>query len=1354
MLAILIVAAVAQSPGRDPGLLHRNVEQLTQQKEAEQEATLRRLLQLGGSQAEQAEVLARLANTLRARALSLSIRAQGEESADPAAAERERKIAQTARTEAIERFRERLGKFPKAPGTDESLFFLADALQDSANDQEAVQTARELVKRFPRSAYAPASHVFIGEHLFDAARLDDALAEYRAAAAVPSDDVYPYALYKAAWCRFNQNRFDDAMKLLRRVSEISEKKGNSNSVQLAREARRDYVLSYARTSKPEEARERFVATFGKEHGLKMLEQFDKLLFDTGRDPEAAMIARQLLALHGDAPGAALDETRLLVLAQRGGKRNELLATAKNLVATFQRVRESDKSDKGVQSDAFEEAHRLGEETLRNLAVEIHTEARKTDLPDTWNAARALYADYFTLFPDAPDAYELRFFDGELLYSRNAKAAAAEQYEAVTKLDLAALQAKKKPGRWLQKAAWSAVLSRSETLPEQQAKDTGARAAQRELGPDEEKLHQACLLYLQALPEGAHAVEVAFKAGRLEYISGQLDEAKAHLSWVAKKHPEHELAEYSANLVLDIANIRKDWAGLHASAVEFSGDKKLLSHGTLAADVSRIEEESAYSIADAATPDEKKAQALLAFVDTHPHGQLADKALFGAAAALSRANDIDGALAARARVWKEQPQSPLVPRALLASAADLSAVADLGEAAALLEKYTAGWQKQEANRKWRREHPSPKPAVSKGKPPEGPVFEEAKAQGALHDAVVLREARGELQKAMNDRELSLKLWDKAADKDDQMFALAQLHAKNNEITRAAREFAGIAKSTKKPALSLAAWRESGKLYDRLRETGNATWSWSEAEKTYKTMGPKAREKLSPDGIAAAAEAHYALGNEVFDRFKKQQIVMPLMANLNRKIGLLQQVKKRTEETVSMRQAEPAVCALGQLGEAQMLLGQALAQSPYPPGLNGEQRKLYRAALTEKAKPIIDDARGTLESADEKAHELGVVGACPARVAQLLSKVDGEPEDRDQLQLAASPLVDTPDYVPADGVDGERAKRVLGEALAASDSLPAEAAVAKFEAVSKTSPEASFDYAVALDNAGRADDAEKVYRELANSEPPAKRTGLGQTAAERAAALATVRKDEAAARADLKLTAQPSALEAEIDLALGDAPAAQAAARKVLAQQPLDVRTLCVMARAQLAQKAVLVAKLLAVRAAAADPKAAEPLLVKAEIARVENQPAEELAAAQAAVAADGDSSRAALALGRALYERGQLDAAVESFQSAAELDPASYAAALALGQALEASGDPDGANEALKRATALSPRAAEPHYELARIALDEQDDAQAALKEAKLFLSLSSVPPPADHPVHALILRCEGNPKHETQASVVQGQSAQ
>ncbi len=75
MLALLIAAAVVQ-PGRDPTLLHRGAEPVVAAKEQEQEAALRRMLELGGSPAEQAEVVGRLAALLRSRALRLSIRAQ------------------------------------------------------------------------------------------------------------------------------------------------------------------------------------------------------------------------------------------------------------------------------------------------------------------------------------------------------------------------------------------------------------------------------------------------------------------------------------------------------------------------------------------------------------------------------------------------------------------------------------------------------------------------------------------------------------------------------------------------------------------------------------------------------------------------------------------------------------------------------------------------------------------------------------------------------------------------------------------------------------------------------------------------------------------------------------------------------------------------------------------------------------------------------------------------------------------------------------------------------------------------------------------------------------------------------
>ncbi len=1292
MLALLIAVALSQQPGRDPALLHRHVEQVVAEKEHEQEQSLRRLLELGGTPKEQAEVLARLAGLLRARGLTLAIQAQSEaDSGDEAAAARDRTHAADARSEAIARYHELLKKYPNAGRTDEALFFLADTLQDSGRDQQAVQSARELTRRFPRSQWAPASHVFIGEHLFDAAKLDEALREYRAAAEVPSDEVYPYAIYKAAWCRFNQSAFGDAMKLLKRVVEVSIKAGDVNTVQLAREARRDYALAYGRIGAPEGAHDDFAKSFGKGPALTMLEQYGKLLFDTGRDPEAQLIARQLLALHGDAPAAALDQTRLLVIAQRTGKRKDLLTQAKLLVDTFQRVRKDPAGVAGrgaLEDEKFAEANRLGEETLRNLAIQIHNEARKTELDETWAAARALYSDYLTLFPDAPDAYDLRFFFGELLYTRNLKSAAADQYEAVVRQDVDS----KKAGKWLQKAAWSAVLSRNEAVfgEQKESKDTGERRAQRALAPEEQKLAAACRLYLQALPGGPHAVEVAFKVGRLEYISGELDAAQKHLASIALQHPEHELAEYAANLVLDIANLRKDWPALHEWALKFVGDKRLSAHGTLLQDLKRIEEQSAYALADAAKPDARKAEALLSFVAAHPHGLLADKALFGAAAALSRAGRIDDALAARARVWKEQPQSPLVPRALVASAQDLSAVGDLGEAAGLLEKYAQGYQKQEALKKWRREHPSKTPRS------EGPVYEEARARSGLHDAALLREARGELKQAVQDRSLSLQLWKTAADREESLFAQSQLRARLGETARAARELASLAREAKgKPSLQLRAWQEAARLFAKAHETGNSLWSWTEVELVYKALGPKAREKLPSEAVAAAAGAHFALGGTGFDRFKKEQIKAPLMTTLNRKIALLQAVKKRAEETVAMRQAEPAVCALAQLGEAQMLLGQALAQSPFPPGLNAEQRKLYRAALAEKAQPIYADAKNTLNGADGTALELGVTGACAARVEALLEKLNAKPATRPELPFAPAPVVAAPEMMDARDVASERAKRLLAEALAADGKLPAEQSVAKFHAAAEAEGApgpALFDLAIALDREGRAGEAQKAYRAAAQV-----KGALGYDAAARLAALSASRGDAQAAREALSLAeaAYPGlaarVLRAQVELALGQPEAAQAAARMVLAQDPADAGALCAMARAQFAQGKTGVAKLLASRVEQADAHDAEPILIKMEAARAAHQPAEELAAARAAAEADPESPQAALALGRVLFEHGQPGEAIDRLDAAVELDLASYPARLAQGEALAATGDRQEAEQALTQAESrrAAPRAGAP-----------------------------------------------------------------
>jgi tetratricopeptide (TPR) repeat protein len=346
-------------------------------------------------------------------------------------------------------------------------------------------------------------------------------------------------------------------------------------------------------------------------------------------------------------------------------------------------------------------------------------------------------------------------------------------------------------------------------------------------------------------------------------------------------------------------------------------------------------------------------------------------------------------------------------------------------------------------------------------------------------------------------------------------------------------------------------------------------------------------------------------------------------------------------------------------------------------------------------------------------------------------------------------------------GERARRLLDEALLALSTAQKLNALdtdvlARFRAAAdaaKDSVPALLDYAVALDRAGKIDEAEAAYRTAAGAPGPA---DLRFAAASRAAALAVARGDDGAARAAVQLAASAMPddsdslqLEADVALALGDAQGAQAAARKILARDPEDVDALCALARAHLALGSPGSAKVLAARAARIDPQDAEPFLVEAEVARARSDAPGEMAAVRAAATADEDSAEAALALGRALFERGQSGEAIDELMRAADLAPDAAAVHLALGIALAAADRKPEAVEHLLVAARLAPRSPEPHYELARLHLDGLGDAKAALEQAKLFLRLSTKTPPPGHPIHALLQRCEEALKSRTQASVVQ-----
>lgn len=56
-------------------------------------------------------------------------------------------------------------------------------------------------------------------------------------------------------------------------------------------------------------------------------------------------------------------------------------------------------------------------------------------------------------------------------------------------------------------------------------------------------------------------EMKFRVGRLYYLHNQFDQAISYFKEIVGKYPKTKYAEYSANLLLDIFNLKKDYAGL-------------------------------------------------------------------------------------------------------------------------------------------------------------------------------------------------------------------------------------------------------------------------------------------------------------------------------------------------------------------------------------------------------------------------------------------------------------------------------------------------------------------------------------------------------------------------------------------------------------------------------------------------------------------------------------------------------------------------------------------------------------------------------------------------------------------------
>ena len=88
-----------------------------------------------------------------------------------------------------------------------------------------------------------------------------------------------------------------------------------------------------------------------------------------------------------------------------------------------------------------------------------------------------------------------------------------------------------------------------------------------LEPKVERFIKAGQWYTEKFPTSDKNPEIKFRIGRLYYQSNHFDEATQAFKEIVQKYPSSKYAVYSANLLLDIYNLRKDYAGLEKTGSE-------------------------------------------------------------------------------------------------------------------------------------------------------------------------------------------------------------------------------------------------------------------------------------------------------------------------------------------------------------------------------------------------------------------------------------------------------------------------------------------------------------------------------------------------------------------------------------------------------------------------------------------------------------------------------------------------------------------------------------------------------------------------------------------------------------------
>lgn len=849
--------------------------------------------------------------------------------------------------------------FPKDSKMDQALFFLGYNYYELGDAKKGTAYYTRLTKEYPQTPYITESNFALAEYYFENEKWKTALEYYTQVTRAKRHRLYAFSLYKVAWCHF---RGGDSRKALQTMESLVRESRESSSykdkkqvskVNLESEGLRDIILFYSEVGDPKAAPTYFQSLTGSEAN-NYLEKLAYFYADRGNREGARFVFSYLINELPLSPKAFDYKYQVVKAYSNANKTREFRQELYSWVKDYGMSGAWYQTNKS-KTDLIDNSDKLREQTLRTWVLQQHQSAQNSRASFSQGLAFEGYKLYLAEFPKHSIAPDMHFYFGELLYDMGRFDESGAQYRWVVENGAGS--------KFYHKASENTVLALERNIPkdEQIAARVGKSVEPVPLDPKVDRFIQAGLWYSNKFPQEEKTPEIRFRVGRLYYLHNQFDQATPYFREIIQKYPKTKYAEYSANLLLDIFNLKKDYAGLEKTGQELLNIPSI-ANSAAGQDIKQVLERATFKKAQDLEQSKdyaKSAESYEAFAKKNPKSELATSATFNAAINFERAGLAAKALAAHALVIRSDDK-----KAETLKVKSRRLVAKLYQDSGQLEEAAKAYQES---------------AKDAGADPLAPNL--------YFNAAILDEALGRNYNAIQNYDLYYQK-SKKSDRSEALYSIANLHRKANHLSAASdkyKDYVNMGGGTQEKNVE-SAYRVY-EISKKIHRPGDAD-DWRK-----KTIGLQARYAPQKKGIGAKWVAQLKLEDaaETFREYRRVSLnnIKKLKLLSDIKISLLTKLNSQLAEVIKYDSPAEIVASLKMLGEANLLMGEAFVQAPVPPELRaGEEVNQYKAGVQKIAEPFFTKAKESLKAAIERAHEFEVYPEEYHQARELAAKLDSQ------------------------------------------------------------------------------------------------------------------------------------------------------------------------------------------------------------------------------------------------------------------------------------------------------------------------------------------------------------------------------